>query len=345
MEKTERKKSSKQRLIFLITTAVLLIIIFIMGVGLIKFSRINRYSKNITLGNNYFMNSYDDFSDDELQKSDTIEEIQGNYAAEIISHEDAAIHQFYEMYECGFIDDYTLNQILEEADMHGIEDAVKFANQLFGMDVFSHNSYGYMINVPYISQVGILPNGCEAVSAVMLLRYNGYTIDPVDFADNYLDKGEVYIKWGCRYGPNPKQQYAGDPKSEKGGWGCFSPVIIKALNKYLNGKMFAKNLTGLPIEEIVQQYIPENIPVAIWCTQGMQEIDRLYQWQSYDKSETFLYPVHQHCMVLMGFDSEYYYFNDPLSDEQQVKYKKSDVAASFNSMGRQAVALIPISQQ
>ncbi len=197
------------------------------------------------------------------------------------------------------------------------------------------------IDVPHISQVGILPNGCETVSAVMLLAYSGYNVYPVDFADKYLEKGEVYIKWGCRYGPDPKVAYAGDPKSEKGGWGCFAPVIAKALNKYLDGEMFAKNLSGSSLEQLVQQYIVNDIPVAIWVTQGIEEIDKLYQWQSYDKSETFLYPVREHCVVLTGFDEEYYYFNDPLSEtDETVKYEKSAVSDCFNSMGRQAVAII-----
>lgn len=204
----------------------------------------------------------------------------------------------------------------------------------------SGGSVKYSMEVPYISQKDILPNGCEAVSAVMLLRYYGFDADPVDFSDNFLDKGEVYIKLGCRYGPDPKEKYAGDPKSKKGGWGCFAPVIVKALNKYLNGEMYARNLSGMALEEIEQRYIAEGVPVAIWVVQNMKEIDKLYQWQSYDKEQSYVYPVSQHCVVLTGFDEEYYYFNDPLDDSSEVKYEKNKVKSSYLSMGKQAAVVL-----
>ena len=81
-----------------------------------------------------------------------------------------------------------------------------------------------MIEVPYFSQEGILPNGCEATSAAMLLNFYGVKVSPEEFVDNYLDCESVSIRWGCRYGPNPKNAYAGDPRSKDKGWGCFSPA-------------------------------------------------------------------------------------------------------------------------
>lgn len=336
------KKRKRLILIFSLIIALLLCAVCVLGVFTVKLSRMNMYSKNIVLGNNYFLADYssDDIDGDVLPEIPIGVNAEYTYA-EYDPLENDFYSQLYMMYYNGVLSDSQLVDIEAYARENGVAAAVAYANELIGEYLFAAEEYGCMLDVPYISQKNILPNGCEVVSAVMLLRFYGYDADPVDFSDNYLDKGEITVKWGVRRGPNPKQQYAGDPKSEKGGWGCFAPVIIKALNKYLaDEKAFAKNLTGATLEEIAQQYIAQGVPVAVWCTQNMEEIDSLYQWQSYDKSETFLYPVHEHCVVLVGFDGEFYYFNDPLSDEQTVKYEKATASKSFNSLGRQAVAVI-----
>lgn len=196
------------------------------------------------------------------------------------------------------------------------------------------------IEIPYISQEGILPNGCESVSAVMLLQYYGFDADPLEFVDKYLDTSPVSIKFGCRYGPNPKYYYAGDPRSEKNGWGCFAPVIVRALNKYLPESHYALNLTGTSLAELCSTYIDNDIPVAVWVTVGMKEINRIIQWQSYDKTQTYLYPSNEHCMVLVGYDKENYIFADPYGSLGIVCYPIEDTAVAYGSLGKQAVAVI-----
>lgn len=331
-------KKNKLAVLFLITTIIFACVSGIFGYNTINLYRKNSFSKNINLNNNYFLADYAEPTTvaDEYYQAESMVYSEDTYTPE----DNIFAEELIILNENGIIDDENLKLIFEILSQHGLSAASVQANKIIGKQWFTPAEYIYTIDVPYISQVGILPNGCEAVSAVMLLHYNSFAVDPVDFVDNYLEKGEVYIKWGCRYGPDPKAAYAGDPKSEKGGWGCFAPVIVKSLNKYLDGRMFAKNLTGLTLEELAQQYILNDIPVAVWVTQNMQGIDSLYQWQSYDKNETFLYPMREHCMVLTGFDENYYYFNDPLSEDKYVKYEKSVANECFCSMGRQAVALV-----
>lgn len=43
--------------------------------------------------------------------------------------------------------------------------------------------------VPFYSQLGEFPTGCESVSAAMLLGYYGFDIAPGDFIDNFLPLG------------------------------------------------------------------------------------------------------------------------------------------------------------
>ena len=44
-----------------------------------------------------------------------------------------------------------------------------------------------------------------------------------------------------------------------------------------------------------------------------------------------------HCVLLIGYDSSYYYFNDPISGKNK-RYKRSTVESRYKSIGSQAVA-------
>ncbi|MBE6540860.1 MAG: hypothetical protein E7672_00210, partial [Ruminococcaceae bacterium] len=72
------------------------------------------------------------------------------------------------------------------------------------LNEISGDEYGTIklkiLDAEHISQLPEYPNGCEAVSAVMMLRYFGFDIDKTDFIDNYLEKEEVDIRWGIRFG-------------------------------------------------------------------------------------------------------------------------------------------------
>ena len=367
-EKKPREKKGCSRVAVTIVSLMLAVmtgVSGILGYNLLKAYRMNRYSKNIWLDNTYFLMSREEedtsLADGEnssnpnvahsvSQPSDEVDsEFTGkpdiytfsnnNYSEEALTP--YADQMLYKLYATGEISDDEFSYFYNVYKSRGLSDAARYINELVGYEAINISYFSKKLNVPYVSQEGILPNGCEAVSAVMLLKDKGYDVDPVDFVDKYLDCGKVFVRWGCRYGPDPKKQYAGDPKSEKGGWGCFAPVIVDSLSKYMTDKKFyACNLTGTSIASLATDYVAEGTPVAVWCTIGMQEINELYQWQSYDKKQTYLYPVRQHCMVLIGYDSQYYYFLDPYNSNGEVKYPKEQVEYCYNSMGKQAVAIL-----
>lgn len=347
----ESKTKIRRMLIIGVIFLILLSIIGILGYQLYRATRINQYSKNIWLDHNYFFNNYDQAADTEQKSEDDFiaffsesEVVAVGEASTVATAEaqkiDSLLQRIYRLYDNGVIDTDALNKIVDLVKDQKYEETAKYVNEYLGFNYIPSDLFSKHIDVPYLSQKGTLPNGCEAVSATMLLRFNGYDISEVDFSDNYLDKDKVYIKWGCRYGPNPYLSYAGDPKSKRGGWGCFAPVIVRGLNKCLKNDDYAYNLSGKELNTLIDDYVANGIPVAIWVTRDMEEINQVYQWQSYDKKETFLYPVGQHCMVLIGYDNKYYYFNDPYNDNGQVKYEKDTVKYCYNSMGRQAVAIL-----
>lgn len=202
-----------------------------------------------------------------------------------------------------------------------------------------------MIDVPYISQEGILPNGCEAVSCVMLLRYYGFEVDALDFARNRLVK-DIFIRDGENrvFGPDPEVYYAGDPEQEKGGFGCYPPALQKSLEGYLSSEYSALDLSGMTLDELISEYLSNNIPVALWLTVDMQKTQKFVHW--YDKAEIgnenpreILYPANLHVLVLCGFDGENFIFADPYESRGIVSYSYENTVEIYGSMGKRAFAI------
>ena len=56
----------------------------------------------------------------------------------------------------------------------------------------SQNELTKISGVPLIQQYPLLPNGCEAVSAAMILQYYGFDITAQEFVDEYLFMQPLY---------------------------------------------------------------------------------------------------------------------------------------------------------
>lgn len=197
-------------------------------------------------------------------------------------------------------------------------------------------------DVPLILQNPYYPNGCESASTIMLLNYMGIDITISDFINHYLEKDSVYESDGERYGPNPALVYAGDPTSSNRGWGAFEPVMAKAITKVLED-YHRENDIYLILSEYDKQPLyllaSKRYPAIIWVTIDYQEANTIYNWRSYDGKYTYTYPKNSHTVVLTGMDENYYYINDPLKEEKNIKVPKEQLENSFDSMGRQFISL------
>ncbi len=202
-------------------------------------------------------------------------------------------------------------------------------------------------DVPLLQQGTRYPSGCESVSSVMLLRYYGYKITVDDFIDDYLPKGYFDLESTTGMtGPDTESVFIGSPYSEDA-LGCFPPAICTAMNSYLKGKGYrAVDVSGSSTELLLNRYIVNNQPVLIWATMWMQEPAVTYEWKvkgaksysSYKDGDTCKWLANEHCMVLVGYDDEYYYLNDPLS-EYMVEYDRSVFDTRYAQMGKNAVVL------
>jgi len=195
------------------------------------------------------------------------------------------------------------------------------------------------ISVPYISQSGGYPTGCEIVSASMLLQYYEYNVSVDEFIDNYLESSLLEEVNGDLYGSNPNEAFVGDPRSVYS-YGCYAPVIVNSLNKILDRKHLAKNTTGSEFNELIENYIDRGIPVLVWTSINLLPTSDGTQWYIRESGDKFQWINNEHCMVLVGYDEDKYYFNDPYEDNGVVSYDKELVEERFKELGKQSVAII-----
>ncbi len=198
-----------------------------------------------------------------------------------------------------------------------------------------------LLTVPYMGQNPAFPTGCEAVSATMLLQFYGYGITPGAFIDGYLPCAPLYTDENDTLcGPDPNYYYVGDPRTPEG-YGCYAPVIEKALSVYLGNTKQVENTTGLSLSALCEQYICRGEPVLVWAGINMQPLRAGSGWLL-PTGRWFTWLSGEHCLVLIGFDDQNYIFNDPLAG-QAITYKKADAEACYAQLGMQSLALRSIS--
>lgn len=191
-----------------------------------------------------------------------------------------------------------------------------------------------MIDVPAICQYPELPTGCESVAAAMVLRYYNADITAEEFAESWLECSEnFYSKNDKLYGPDPNKVFAGNPFSENS-YGCFAAPIVEAINEN-STKYNAKKVTDKSLQELCVEYIDSDKPILIWATMGMKESKKGRTWYLKDGSE-FTWIAGEHCLVLVGYNREYYIFNDPQSGSM-VAFQKHIAEKRFRELGAQAV--------
>ena len=201
-------------------------------------------------------------------------------------------------------------------------------------------------NVPLIGQQK-LPTGCETCSAVMLLNYYGYNISETSFADKYLIKRPLgYGKYGLE-GPDPNCAFIGSPYTTNS-FGAYAPVMEKSMNSYLAKKSYkAVSVSGKSLEYLAGKYIAQGQPVMVWATIYMTASYKTTTWRvnytdenaRYKKGSSYTWLANEHCLLLTGYDSSFYYFNDPWTNSR-IAYSKSIVNTRYNELGKQAVVMV-----
>ena len=239
----------------------------------------------------------------------------------------------------------TAAEIPEEiAELPAEEPTEWYGAENVPLPVLAPPDYAYVLDIPYYSQAE-MPTGCELVSTSMLMEYYGYDISAYDLIDGgYIgvslfeedDDGELR-------GGDPNEVFIGDP-FDIHGYGCYSGTIVSGLNSYLEGEPYtAFDLTGMSLPDICAEYIDCQVPVLIWATIGMVPamIRPKNSWYIGDSGQRFTWVTNEHCLVLVGYDDDYYYFNDPLVGDA-VPYGRTLTEQRFSEMGSQAACVLPV---
>lgn len=204
---------------------------------------------------------------------------------------------------------------------------------------------GRILDAPYLYQVKDYPNGCESVSTVMALQYLGMDIDTETFIESYLDMGAAPVIDGI--GPDPELVYCGNPRSQAG-WGCYASVIAKALDKYIDKNLYNVSLLyGKSPEDLCSEYLDRNLPVILWATVEMENssASEYYAYWKTPEGKQIAYNMWLHCLLLVGYDENNYYFNDPLHQNadgtKYTAYSKASVENAYRLLHEQCVVITP----
>lgn len=198
-----------------------------------------------------------------------------------------------------------------------------------------------LILAPCLDQTVRWKNGCESVSAVMLLQTLGIAIDPDAFIAQDLPQAPFTEKDGVCCGPDPHEVYAGDP-CDASGCGCYAPCIVHAVQNALErtgaAEWFeAADETGTPVETLCR-YIDAGLPVVFWTTLDFDPVlSGETRWQLPDGTE-FVWRNGEHCVLLVGYDAAHYWFNDP-NGKGLCKVPKALAEQCHALQGTYAVAL------
>lgn len=194
-----------------------------------------------------------------------------------------------------------------------------------------------MIEAPVVLQNPELPSGCELTALTMLLQFKGINKDKMELLPE-MKKDPTPIKWGkngkIEYWGNPNIGYVGDITGKEKGFGIYHAGLFDLLEKYIPT---AEDLTRGSFEEL-EQKVSDGIPVLVWTTIRFT-IPSEKQWVIWDSP---LGPIkttfQEHTVLLVGYDENHVYVNDPLSGKKQYQIEKKQFIATWEAMGRQALS-------
>lgn len=196
-----------------------------------------------------------------------------------------------------------------------------------------------LLPVQGIYQKPELPNGCEATSLAALLRYYGYPADKVALAYDFIPRQDFEESMVDRFGPDPETAYAGDPAGT--GFYCFSRPLAQGADAYLESvgaPERAVDLTGCT-PFVLRRTLAGGRPVAVWTTLRMEalEYSATYWWRFFDSETLYIPQTNLHCILLYGYDPDFYYLFDPLCGA--VKAPRLLFETRWIQMGSRALAL------
>ncbi|WP_438446699.1 C39 family peptidase [Gorillibacterium sp. sgz5001074] len=191
-----------------------------------------------------------------------------------------------------------------------------------------------MLDAPVFRQHPELPSGCEITSLSMLLHYAGVAKTKMDLLpDMKRDTTPIQragdgtiLFWG-----NPNRGFVGDITGKSKGFGIYHAALLDLLKKYVPSGL---DLTRSSYERLEEQ-LSAGVPVLVWTTIDYRVPSSWTVWDTPDGpiQTTFM----EHAVLLVGYDEESVYVNDPWTGKAKYKVNKAQFVETWEAMGRQAI--------
>lgn len=203
-----------------------------------------------------------------------------------------------------------------------------------------------IIDFPVVGQFPELPTGCEITCAAALLQYLDFNADKNYLSDNYMRKNDNFYKndKGELFGPDPSIYFVGDPKREDG-YGCYAPVIVEAVNLYLDDMGAADTHRAVLLEALnsadIEKLLDEGVPLIVWASGDMEHFRYNDQsvWTATGSRRQITWLGNSHTLVLIGYDPNAYYFMDCGKNNAVVTFSKKSFLERWQENGSQTCAI------
>ena len=190
-----------------------------------------------------------------------------------------------------------------------------------------------LVNVPLVSQLPQLKNGCEVTSLTMLLNWVGINADKMTLASQIAKDPTPYniiggvIHWG-----NPNVGFVGDITGARLGYAVYHGPILNLANRYHGGI----DLTGLTFDQVLN-YVATGRPVWVITSFTFTPIT---DWHTVISPEgSYQMSFNEHSVVVTGFNSEYVWVNDPWHNIKNSQLQRSGFQTAWEQFGHQAIVL------
>ncbi|MFC4768011.1 C39 family peptidase [Effusibacillus consociatus] len=191
-----------------------------------------------------------------------------------------------------------------------------------------------LIRVPAQSQAELY-NGCEVTSLSMLLSAAGHPFDKNELAywitkdgtPLQEDEDDTIISWG-----DPNSGFVGDITGESPGYGVYHGPVAQLIDTLLSEG--AEDLTGQPFDEVLSR-VASGKPVLVWATVEFQPTSSWVKWTGPHGTVTATFD--EHAVLLVGFDANHVYINDPQDGTAGKAVDRQSFIAAWEQLGKQAV--------
>lgn len=192
-----------------------------------------------------------------------------------------------------------------------------------------------ILDIPVIPQYPELPAGCEVTSLAMLLQYAGFDKSKMELYEE-LPKDPTPIEYNkdgsIKFWGNPNTGYVGDATPRAKGFAIFHAGVMPFLQRYIPE---AIDLTREPFDKYEEQ-IAQGIPVVVWTTIDFKVPEKWVTWDS--PLGLVRTTFKEHAVLLVGYDEDHVYVNDPASGKKAMKLNKNEFIATWVALGKQGVS-------